>query len=188
MEAVKRLHRLVFFGLALAALACAWAARAQHVEATEASIKAAFLYKFASYVEWPDGAFSTPEAPFVFAVMGADDVAGDLSRLVAGRTVGSRPVSVRRMKEGESLRGVHLVFVGRPESARLASLARAGRQFGTLVVSEVPGGLEAGAAINFLVTEDRVGFEVSLAGAESGGHHISARMLQVARRVVQKGS
>ena len=63
----------------------------------------------------------------LFAVMGMDDVAGDLSRLATGRTVGSHPVLVRRMKEGESLRGVHLVFVGRRVRH---SAGRASRQQG----------------------------------------------------------
>jgi uncharacterized protein DUF4154 len=161
-------------------------AHAQRAEATEASVKAAFLYKFAGYIEWPESLFTAPDAPFVMGVLGTDEVAADLARIVAGRAIGGHPVVVRRLKESESLKGVHFVFIGKGESARLASILRAAQQQGVLAVTENERGLEWGSAINFLVAEDRVGFEVSLDAAEKSGHRISSRMLQVARRVVAK--
>jgi hypothetical protein len=172
----------VLLGLSLA-LPCAYA---QRPEATEASVKAAFLYKFAGYVEWSDSMFSAPDAPFAMGVLGADEIASDLTRIVAGRSIGGHPVVVRRLKEGEALKGVHLIFIGKAESARLASLLRSAQQQGVLAVTESERGLEAGSAINFVVAEDRVGFEVSLDAAEKTGHRISSRMLAVARRVVPK--
>jgi hypothetical protein len=160
---------------------------AQRAEAPEASVKAAFLYKFAGYVEWEPAMFSAPDAPFVIAVIGADDVADDLARIVVGRSVAGHPVTSKRLKEGESLRGVHLVFIGR-EVPRLPALLRAARGEGVLAVTEAERGLEQGASINFVVSEDRVGFEVSLDSAEKSGHRISSRMLTVARRVIPKTS
>jgi hypothetical protein len=63
-------------------------------------------------------------------------------------------------------------------------VARAAQQNAALVVTEAERGLEAGGSINFVLVDDRVGFEVSLEAAERGGHRISSRMLAVARRVV----
>lgn len=152
-------------------------------QATEAGIKAAFLYKFAGYIEWPANAFTAPDAPFVIGVVGSDEVAGELERLVPGRSITNRPVVVRRLREGEPPKGVHIVFVGRAV-ANVGAIARAAQQSGALVVTETERGLEAGSSINFVLVDDRVGFEVSLDAAERSGHRISSRMLAVARRVV----
>lgn len=182
MDLLKGRLARVLGALALALLA-AGAARAQ--SAAEATVKAAFLYKFAGYVEWPLAAFPQPDSPLVIGVVGADDVALELEKLVPGRQVNARRVVVRRVREGEPLRGLHLLFVGRGEP-NLRAVLRTAQQQGVLTVSESERGLEAGSAINFVQVDDRIGFEVSLDAAERSGLRISSRMLAVARRVVPR--
>jgi hypothetical protein len=152
-------------------------------QATEAGIKAAFLYKFAGYVDWPATAFTAPDAPLVIGVTGSEEVASELERLVPGRTINNRAVVVRRFREGEPPQGAHIVFVGRGEP-NVGPVLRAAQRDGALTVTETERGFEAGSSINFVRVDDRVGFEVSLDVAERGGHRISSRMLAVARRVV----
>ena len=160
-------------------LACGQA----HAQAApEATVKAAFLYKFCGYVEWPANSFSAPDAPMIIAVSGADDVAAELERLVPGRAVNGHPVQVRRYREG-ALPPSHVVYVGRGD-AKARATVRAAQQQGALAVTE--GGLELGGAINLVPVEDRIGFEVSLESAEKSGLRISARLLPIARRVVPK--
>ena len=154
------------------------------VAATEAAVKAAFLYKFAGYVEWPPTAFTTPDAPLVIGVSGSDDVAAELERLVPGRSVNGHPATVRRVRE-DSMKGVHILYVGRGDPAARATI-RAGQQSGALVVTSADQGLEQGGSINFVSIDDRIGFEVSLENVEKVGLRISARMLSVARRVVPR--
>jgi hypothetical protein len=120
--------------------------------------------------------------------VGAEQVAAELERIVPGRTVAGHPVVMQRMKEGDALRGVHMLFVGRGETARLQPLLRAALGQGVLAITETAKGLELGSAINFVIAEDRVGFEVSLDAAEKSGHKISSRMLAVARRVIPRSS
>jgi hypothetical protein len=150
---------------------------------SEPAVKAAFLYKFAGYVEWP--APAKPDAPFVIATLAADDVAAELLRILPGRTIGGRPAVVRTVREGESLAGVQILFIGRRAADTRAAI-RAAQQQGALTVTETD--LDAGAAINFVLAENRVAFEVSLEAAERSGHRISSRMLAVARRVLPKGA
>lgn len=164
---------------------CAFAPCAAAQVATEAAVKAAFLYKFAGYVEWPGTAFAAPDAPLVIATLAADEVAGELEAAVATRQVNGRRVIVRRLREGESPQGAHILFIGRREANQRAAL-RAAQQHAVLTVTETS--LEAGGAINFVLADDRVTFEVSLEAAERAGHRISSRMLAVARRVVPKGA
>jgi hypothetical protein len=178
-----RLGRLLVFATLLGA-AMVPDAFAQRVEANEATVKAAFLYKFAGYVDWPAASFPAPDAPFVFGVIGNDEVAAELAKATAARQIGGHPVVVKRVREGEPLRGMHVVFVGRGVADRLSTLIRAAQLPALLVVTETERGLEAGSAINFVVADDRVGFEVSLDAAERNGLKISSRMLAVARRVL----
>jgi hypothetical protein len=154
-------------------------------EVAEPTVKAAFLYKFAAYVEWPPATFTLPEAPFVIGVSGAEDVAAALDAIVPGRTVHDRRVQVKRLRDGESPRGLHMVFVGRDDAASRA-LVRSAPAANVLVVTQSERGLEQGASINFVTSEGRVGFEVSLDSAEHAGLKISSRMLTVARRVVPR--
>lgn len=175
--------RRALFTLGLALCAAAGVALAQ--AASEAAVKAAFLYKFAGYVEWPPGSFARPDQPFVIGVSGAEEVAEELERLVPRRAIHNRRIEVRRMVNGTSAADVHLLFVGRGHS-NARSLVRVARENGVLTVTEGPHGLELGSAINFVTQGDRVAFEVSLDSAERSGLRISSRMLAVARRVVPR--
>jgi hypothetical protein len=178
MELLRRAARALAAG---AILAFAPASLAQ--VATEAAVKAAYLYKFVGYIEWPPTAFAAPDAPVVIATLAADEVAAELESAVAGRQVNGRRVVVRRLREGEAPQGVHVLFIGRRAGDGRAAL-RLAQQHRVLVVTET--GLDSGGAINFVVADDRVAFEVSLDAAERGGHRISSRMLAVARRVLPK--
>ncbi len=177
-------HPVRFLAFAVLLLA-ALSARAERLEASEAGVKAAFLYKFAAYVDWPAASFASPDTPFVIGVLDAPDMVQALDRITAGRRVGSHPVEVRSLGADDSVAGVNMLFVGRDAADALPAVVRAAQRQGALVVSEVDGGLEAGSAINFVLSDDHVGFEVSTPAAARSGHRISARLLAVARRVVQ---
>jgi hypothetical protein len=146
----------------------------------EQSIKAAFLYKFLSYVEWRPGTFAHPASPIVIGVLGATDVAEQLTAIAAGRKAGERPIEVRSVRVTDALDGVHMLFVGRDQSAHVTALAPAARRRGVLLVTNYDGALDDGSAINLVVIDNRVRFEVSLDATEKSGLKLSSRMLSVA--------
>lgn len=176
---------LLWSGLFVTQLALAEGPPAGRSEAPAPAVKAAFLQKFANYVEWPASVLGAPDNPFVIAVMGAEDVAAELDKIVPGTVIHGRTAAVRRLKEGDPIAGVHLLFIGRGQ-ANLRALVRAAQQHGTLVVTDAERGLEAGSAINFVLADERVGFEVSVEAAERSGLNVSSRLLNVARRVVTR--
>lgn len=153
--------------------------------ALERRVKAAFLYKFLGYAEFPPGAFDGPAAPLVIGVVGADDIAAELTRIVAGRSVAGRPIVVRALREQDLAQPAHLLFVAGPEDARSARLLRASPAL--LTVTECDDGLAAGGVINFTIVDERVRFDVSLDAAEKKNVKLSSRLLVVANRV-QKGA
>lgn len=156
----------------------------QQGAAPEVRIKAAFLYKFCSFVEWPSASFAEPGAPFSIGVLGADALADELARVVEGRTVGERAVLVRKLRRGASLAGLQVLFVGGPDAARLADVLEGARGLPLLTVTETRDRQAEGSMINFVLVEDKVRFDVALPPAEAGHLRISSRLLAVARKVL----
>jgi hypothetical protein len=146
----------------------------------EEDVKAAFLYKFPAYVEWRPGTFEQPSSPIVIGVTGDDAVAEALRALVAGRKAGERPVQIRQLAPGAFPVGMHLLFVGRAASSHVPRLAPMAASQGVLLVTDYQGALDDGSAINLLVIDHRVRFEVSLDATERAGLKLSSRMLAVA--------
>src|SRR5690606_4146068 len=81
-------------------------------QASEAAVKAAFVYKFGEYVEWPADAFADASEPLRIGVFAADELAGELERIVAGRAMAGRPVQVRRLAAADPIDDLHLLYVG----------------------------------------------------------------------------
>ncbi len=92
-------------------------------------------------------------------------------------------MQVRKLREGDSLAGVHVLFAGRAESARLMSLARATPSQPILVVTEADAALNQGSIVNFVMTSGRVRFEIALDNAERRSLKLSSRLLTVAQHV-----
>lgn len=148
--------------------------------ASEPSVKAAFLFKFLGYVEWRAGTLPEPTSPIVIGVMGGDAIADALATVIGGRKVGEHPVEIRRLRPNDSLDGVHLLFVGREHSSRTRQLASLAQRRGILFVTDYEGALEDGSAINLVVVDNRVRFEVSLDATEKSGIKLSSRLLAIA--------
>lgn len=143
-------------------------------------VMAASLFRFLGYVEWPTGTLP-PGAPYGIAVVGADAIAEELASVVASRTVHGRTVSVRRMKAGESLGGLHAVFIGGSAGARRLPLRS--KDLPLLIVTDAEDALDHGSMINFRLVDGRVRFEVALDTLEESGLKVSSRMLGVALHV-----
>ena len=156
---------------------------AEDPESLELRVKAAFLYKFAGYVEWPTKSFAGPETPVTIGVIGSESLATELAQAVTGRTVNDRTVMVKRLKAGDSLAGIHILFIGRAESARLAQLAQSAQPHSILTVTESAGALARGSVINFVLSDGRVRFQIALDSAEKSGLKLSSRLLAVAEQV-----
>jgi hypothetical protein len=167
--------------LALALQLWAASAMAQNT-VSESAIKAAFLYKFAGFVEWPPATFQGPADPLMIGVLGNDAVASDLEQMVAGRGLDGRRLVARRLRDGESLAGLHVLMLGATRETRLRELARS-VPGPVLLVTEQDGGLSTGSVLNFETDEGKVRFSASITSAEARGLRLSARLLAVAQHV-----
>jgi len=151
--------------------------------AAEQSIKAAYLYKFADYVEWPAKVFAAESVPLTIGVFGADSLAAELGEITAGRTVNGRRIEVRTIAAPAELSGVHILFVSAASDDDLPVLADAATVHSVLVVTESRDGLERGSVINFRPVDQRIRFDVSLDSADRNRLRLSSRLLAVADNV-----
>jgi hypothetical protein len=154
-------------------------------QALERRVKAAFLYKFLGYAEFPSNALADGGVALTIAVSGSEDMAAELARIAAGRVVAGRPIAVRVLREHEAVPPVHLLFVAGSDCERAGRVLRAAPA-ALLTVTECDAGLRQGSVINFRIVDERVRFDVSLDAAEKKNVKLSSRLLTVANRV-QKG-
>ncbi|QOY94843.1 YfiR family protein [Massilia sp. UMI-21] len=163
------------------------AASAAAIVASAERVQAAYLHRFLNYVEWPAATLAQADAPYVIGIAGDDAVADELARIAAGRSVNNRGVIVKRVFPGDPLGGLHVLFIGDGERARLAQWLRMAKGRPILTVSSFEGGLDQGSIINFQTVDNRVRFEVSVEAAEQHGLRLNSRLFSVATNVV-KGS
>lgn len=174
-------RRAAIATLCCAALSCTARGALAQVPARESAIKAAFLYKFAGFVEWPPAALRAGD-PLVIGAIGADAIASDLEQIVAGRALDGRAVVVKRVRDAEAAQPLHVLMVGAARESRVREIttAVAGP---VLVVTEQDNGLRLGGVLNFIAEDGRVRFAASLPAAEARGLRLSARLLSVAQAV-----
>jgi YfiR/HmsC-like len=172
----------VFFVLA-APLAFAPRAFAEAPAVSEYDVKAAFLFNFAKFVEWPPPAFADDREPIVIAVLGTDPFGAALDRALAGKTIRGRSIVVRRFPTVDRIEACHVLFVSRSESQRFSEiLARLGRS-PVLTVGDDDHFAEAGGMMSFVVERNHVRFDVGLRAAREAGLNLSSELLKVARVV-----
>jgi hypothetical protein len=147
------------------------------------SVKAAFLYRFAAYIEWPEDA---PGESFVIGVAGSDGVVDQLESLLPRVSVHGHSAVVRRVTRAADLDGVHVLYVGQREFKNTRALRTAALDKPILIVTDEESGLDGGAVINFLQGDRTVRFEISLIAADRAHLKIDAALLAVAERVERR--
>jgi YfiR/HmsC-like len=158
--------------------------RAQSPTAGEYQIKAAFLYNFAKFVEWPPTSFSNASAPLRICVFGRDPFGQGLRDIVNGKTVNGRKLEVDYGVDLQEARSCHILFIASSEKPRLKQIVESLRGTAALTVSDTEGFAEQGGTINFVLENNRVQFEVNRKAAEDAGLKISSKLLSVAKLVI----
>jgi hypothetical protein len=173
------------------ALLAAWVhgrADATDMQATEYQVKAAYLCRFASYVDWPQDSGGNAGAPLVIGVLAADSVVAEMASIAREQLSAGRPIVVRRIEPGGSFDGLSILFIARTHAKRTAEALSALKGRPVLTVTEAEPTADVGSMINFVLVNDKVKFDIALAPAGRGGLKISARLLAVARVVTGRES
>jgi hypothetical protein len=152
----------------------------------EYAVKAAFLYNFAKFVEWPGSVFAAHPATHRFCVYGADLFGPALLQGLEKKLVQGRRVVLLHPALPQELAACQIVFLSRGDDARLPEVLRAVGRLPVLLVGESEGFAQRGGMINFVVDADHVRFEVNRRAAAAAGLQISSRLLDLAT-VIDRG-
>jgi len=131
-------------------LVCAARLGAQTGKASEAQVKAVFLFNFAQFVDWPPAAFPDTETPLVIGILGADPFEGFLDQTVRGEQLRGRAFQVRRYRSVEEIKTCHILFISRPAGDRLDEITASLKNRPILTVGDDDGFAERGGMIRFV--------------------------------------
>ena len=160
---------------------CAAPAQEQSSAASEYDVKAAFLFNIAKYVEWPPHALA-PGATIVIGILGDDPFGDGIDRLVEGRRVNDRSITVRRLTRLNDLKDTHILFISASERDRAPQICSAAEESNIITVGDTPQ-TEPFAAINFAVERGRIVFTANLEAARRSSTRVSSKLLHLAKSV-----
>ena len=156
----------------------------QAQSATEYQVKAAFLFNFAKFVEWPADAFPSADAPLQICVLGQDPFDPDFEQAIEEKTVSGRRLEIIHLSGLAQAKACQIIFVAASEGPRLREILRSLRGTGALTVGDAAGFARMGGIINFVLDDSRVRFEINLQAADRAHLKLSARLLTVAKLIV----
>lgn len=180
-------HSAAFLLVALWFAACVPADSAQAAPPAEYQLKAAFLFNFAKFIDWPPTSFESPGASFSICILGADPFGRAMDDLLLGKSVGSRDVSVVRRNDVTEVRRCQVVFVSSSEKSRTREILDGLKGTNALVVGETDGFAVAGGAIQFAIEDDHVRFFINTDAADRAGLKVSSKLLSLAHVVHDGG-
>ena len=146
----------------------------------EYAVKAAFVYNFARFTEWP----ATVGGDLVLCTYGADSFGAHLDD-VEGKPVGTRTVRLRRRVARDALAQCHILYVAPEVVGELPALRQRLQGLPVLFVTDSPGAIRAGATLNMTLAQNRIAFEANRAAARASGLELSYQLLRLATEVVQ---
>ncbi len=162
----------------------AWRASAQANPSSEYAVKAAFLFHFAQFAEWPPNTFKDADAPLIFCTLGEDEFHGVLNESISGKTIGNRPLRAEHLKQIDEVEGCQVVFVGVDDKKRIPALLASLKDSPVLTVGETEHFAQEGGMIGLLLEENKIRFEINLGSAERAKLRISAKLLALAKTVI----
>jgi hypothetical protein len=182
----RSLHCAMFLSTLLL-MAAASSTRAQTRPSVEYQVKAAFLFNFAKFVEWPSDAFQSEKTPIALCVFGHDPFGSALDEIMRGKAINNRDVLARRINELPDLKSCQLVFVSGAEDMRLSEVLSSLKGTSALVVGESDGFAERGGAVQFFLEANKLRFAVNVDAVQRAHLTVSSKLLALAKIVHDQG-
>jgi hypothetical protein len=179
--AVLKLRHAALVLAAMLSLAAALPSRAQ-APPTEYEVKAAFLFNFSQFVDWPGAAFADGRAPLVIGVLGTDPFGATLDEIVRGEMVNGRPLTVRRYQSPDQV-DCHILFVDRSQDSQLDAVVAGLKGRSVLTVGDFEGFTRRGGMIRFVTVGNKIRLRINLGAAQEAQLTISSKLLRPAQIV-----
>jgi hypothetical protein len=153
---------------------------AQPLVSKEYQVKAAFLFNFAQFVEWPTNAFSTPQSPLVIGILGNDPFGRFLDELVRGETVNGRSLVIHRYRRVEECEICHILFISTSEARQVEQILAKLKGRSLLTVAEMDAFANRGGMIRFVTEQNKIRFRINVDATKAGGLTVSSKLLKAA--------
>jgi len=144
-------------------------------------VKVAFLFNFASLIEWPEESFNGSDAPFVICHLGSSQTRALFDTAYADRMVERHPIEVRHPSGVDDVLGCHIIMITAERSEQAGDFIAAAAGKSTLTIGETEGFARSGGVIGFYNDGPKIRFEINLRAAEDANLRVSSRLLQLAR-------
>ena len=184
LRVIPPVLRLTVVTVACAVSAVLPNAHAQSPAVREYQIKAAFVYNFIKFVDWPSGALPVSSDTINICVL-RDDPFAEALESIKGKTVKAKQVTIRRIEPGRDLEACQVVFIGSSEEKHMPQVMESLHGLNVLTVGEMERFVQLGGIINFFVQNNRVRFEINVNSAERAGLKLSSQLLSLAKVVRQ---
>jgi hypothetical protein len=155
--------------------------------AAEYQVKAAYLFNFGQFVEWPPQSYQSPSAPFVIGIVGDDPFGKTLDEVIAGESLGGHPLVVKRFRNAAEISACNILFIGRSEAARLDETLKELQGRNVLTVTDIAGAEQRGAIIVLVNENNRIRMRINVAAAKANNLVISSKLLRPAEVVGNDG-
>lgn len=166
------------------ALGAALAARPVHAQSASIDeVKAAFLFNFTKFVEWPADAFPSDTSPFMIGILGDDTVGDSLREIIRGKTVNGHELRLKRVSANDDLAQLHVLFISKSDNIHVPELVTRVNGKAVLTVADAVGFCKSGGSIQFDVENSQVRFEVNLDSAQRSRLNVSSKLLTLAKVV-----
>jgi hypothetical protein len=152
---------------------------------SEYQVKAAYLYNFAKFAEWPASAFTSADDPIRLCVLNDPPFHSELIQIVKDKTIAGRAVLAVPVQNGQKARGCHILFIDSSQTGEATHLLEALHGSNVLTVGETESFVDQGGIISFVTQDGQVHFQVNHKAATQSGIRLSSRLLSVAKRVIE---
>ena len=184
IQIIRNHCKIVFFILVALLSAAPRSLFAEDSASQEYKVKAAFLYNFTLFVEWPEEAFTGNDSPLTVCILGKSPF-GDALDSLKGKTAKKRKLVIRQINRVEEMGNCHVLFVSTSEKMDLPNILAAVKNQNVLTVSDMDRFAQTGGIINFITLEDKVRFEINLKAAQQARIKISSQLLKLARDIIE---
>lgn len=158
-------------------------ADAAELVSQEYQVKAAFLYNFARFIDWPAGALEKANGVFVIGIVGEDPFGSDIDELFHGKTINNLPIEVRRYPDIQSIGYCQILFVNVSSGNAMGKVIGRVEDRNTLTVGDSASFVQNGGMVGFVIEDRKVRFEINKDAVDRAGLHVSAQLLKLARLV-----
>lgn len=181
-DRMKRLRWRLILLMVLAVVLCQDRPTAH--AADEYPVKAAFISHFAEFVEWPSDAFSNPKAPLDIGILGKDPFQGALEKAVAGKSVNGHPLVVHHFSCVDDMEPCQILFVANDSQDDFATVEQRMGKRSVLTIGEWEAFPSMGGVIRLFTENNHIRFDINRAAAERAKLRISAKLLKLARAIL----